>query len=269
MDLQLAGKLAVVTGADSGIGLATARVLAVEGARVLITDLEEASLEAAAADIEQAVPAGRLHARAADLTRPADVELLLEAADELGGAAILAHLAGARGAAGDFLGIDDDGWRRTLDIDLMGAVRVCRTFIPGMLERGYGRIVLTASENAVQPYGEEPPYDAAKAAVVNLTKSLSKAYGRRGVHVNVVSPAFIETPMTDEMMAKRALESGVSVDDAVRSFLASERRGITQNRRGRPEEVADVIAFLCSDRASFVDGANWRVDSGSVATAFG
>ena len=269
MDLNLSGRLALVTGADSGIGLATARLLVEEGAKVLMSDLDVERLEAAMAGIVSEVRVASLHARAADLTDAADVQRLLDTADELGGADVLAHLAGSRGAAGEFLQIDDRGWRETLDIDLMGAVRVCRAYIPGMLERGYGRIVLTASENAVQPYGEEPPYDAAKAAIVNLGKSLSKAYGSRGVHVNVVSPAFIETPMTDEMIARRARETGSGVDEAVASFLEEERPGITAGRRGRPEEVANVIAFLCSDRASFVDGANWRVDSGSVATAFG
>ena len=113
---------------------------------------------------------------------------------------MLAHLAGARGAAGDFLELTDEGWLETLDTDLMSAVRVCRAFIPGMRERGYGRIVLTASENAIQPYVEETPYNAAKAGVINLTKGLSKAYGKDGVHVNVVSPAYVKTPMTDAMM---------------------------------------------------------------------
>ncbi len=107
----------------------------------------------------------------------------------------MAHLAGARGAAGDFLELSDEGWLETLNADLMSAVRLCRAFIPGMLGRGYGRVVLTASENAIQPYSEETPHNAAKASIVNLGKGLSKAYGKDRVHVSVVSPAYVKTPI--------------------------------------------------------------------------
>ena len=269
MDLAFNGRLAVVTGADSGIGLRTASTLAAEGAKVLITDMKEDALENAIKKIKGEVPDAEVFSVVADLTKLDDVDKLVKAADKQGGAAVLAHLAGTRGAAGDFLELTDEGWLDTLDVDLMSAVRVCRAFIPGMRERGYGRIVLTASENALQPYVEETPYNAAKAGVINLTKGLSKAYGKDGVHVNVVSPAYIETPMTDKMMEQQAEEMGVSVEEAVQSFLEEERPGITLERRGKPQEVANVVVFLCSDLASFVDGSNYRVDGGAVRTAFG
>ncbi|CAN5845952.1 SDR family oxidoreductase [soil metagenome] len=258
-----------MTGADSGIGLRTAATLAAEGAKVLISDMKQDKLEEAVKKIKQEVEGAEVYSVAADLTDLSDVEKLLKAADDHGGAAVLAHLAGTRGAAGDFLELTDEGWHETLNVDLMSAVRVCRAFIPGMLERGYGRIVLTASENALQPYVEETPYNAAKAGIIDLTKGLSKAYGPDGVHVNVISPAYVETPMTDAMMEQRAEERGVSVEEAVASFLKEERPGITVARRGKPQEVANVIAFLCSDLASYVDGSNYRVDSGAVRTAFG
>ncbi len=269
MDLAFNGRLAVVTGADSGIGLHTSMTLAAEGAKVLLTDLKHKSLADAASKLKERVPDAEVYILAADLTSISDVEKLVAAADERGGAAVLAHLAGARGAAGDFLELSDDDWRETLDTDLMSAVRLCRAFIPGMRKRGYGRVVLTASENALQPYVEETPYNAAKAGVINLTKGLSKAYGPDGVHVNVVSPAYVKTPMTDAMMEERAKTMGVNVDEAVESFLAEERPGITLKRRGRPQEVANVIAFLCSDLALYIDGTNIRVDGGAVQTAFG
>lgn len=269
MDLGLAGRLIVVTGADSGIGFATAVTLAAEGARVLLTDRTKTKLDAALRHAQEQVSQAELQAFTADLTVQTEVQQLLAAAEQAGGAYAVAHLAGLRGAAGDFLDLTDADWHDTLDIDLLGAVRVCRAFIPGMLERGYGRIVLTASENALQPSEDETPYNAAKAGIVNLGKALSKTYGPRGVHVNVVSPAFIKTPMTDAMMEELAEKRGVDVDTEVQDFLLQERPGITVQRRGTANEVANVIAFLCSGVASYVDGANWRIDSGSVATAFG
>nr|WP_323132622.1 SDR family oxidoreductase [Kineococcus indalonis] len=126
--------------------------------------------------------------------------------------------------------------------------------------------MLLASEDAVQPYVDELPYCAAKAAVLSLVKGLSKTYGSEGVLVNAVSPAFIATPMTDAMMEERSQENGTSVREAIDTFLDEERPFMELERRGRPEEVAAVIAFLVSERASFVNGSNYRVDSGSVAT---
>lgn len=263
------GRLAVVTGADSGIGLHTAMTLAEAGAKVLLTDLEQGPLEQALEKVKAHAPEAEVDFIAADLTELDDVAKLLERAESLGGAAMLGHVAGARGAAGDFLELSDEDWHETLNTDLMSAVRLCRAFVPGMRDRGYGRIVLIASENALQPYVEETPYNAAKAAIINLTKGLSKAYGPDGVHVNVVSPAYVETPMTDAMMEERAKERGVSVEEAVESFLTEERPGITVKRRGQPQEVANVVVFLLSDLASYIDGSNYRVDSGAVQTAFG
>jgi 3-oxoacyl-[acyl-carrier protein] reductase len=269
MDLLLNRRLAVVTGADSGIGLQTAMTLAAEGAKVLMTDLNEKSLEAAVKQVKEHAPKAEVEGHVADLTQPEAIEKLVTQADKMGGAAMLAHVAGARGAAGDFLELTDEGWLETLDTDLMSAVRLCRAFIPGMRTRSYGRIVLIASENALQPYVDETPYNAAKAGIINLTKGLSKAYGPDGVHTNVVSPAYVKTPMTDAMMEERAKELGSSLDEAVESFLAEERPGITVKRRGDPQEVANVVVFLLSDLASYVDGSNYRVDSGAVQTAFG
>jgi NAD(P)-dependent dehydrogenase (short-subunit alcohol dehydrogenase family) len=261
MDLNIAGRTALVTGADSGIGFGTARQLLAEGVRVAITDLDPDRLRKAAAEL------GDVVAVPADLTRPAEVtHLHSQVTADLGAPDILVHAAGITGAQGLFHEIDEDGWRRTLDTDFLSAVRVVRAFVGPMRERGWGRIVLIASEDAVQPYVDELPYCAAKAAVLTLAKGLSKTYGPEGVLVNTVSPAFVATPMTDAMMQQRAEENGTGFDEAISSFLEEERPGIVAGRRGRPEEVAGVIAFLCSERASFVNGSNYRVDSGSVQT---
>ncbi|WP_129337856.1 SDR family NAD(P)-dependent oxidoreductase [Cellulomonas endophytica] len=266
MDLHLDGRTALVTGGDSGIGLATARLLLEEGARVVLTDVDAGRLDAAAASLGPAV-ADRVLTVAADLRDRAAAERVVAAAQErFGTVDVLVHAAGITGAQGLFHEIDESGWRETVEVDLFAAVHTTRAVLDGMRRQGWGRVVMVASEDAVQPYPDELPYCVAKAGILALVKGLSKTYASEGVLVNAVSPAFIATPMTDAMMAKRAEEEGTDVEGAIRSFLQEERPGMELGRRGRPEEVAAVIAFLVSERASFVNGSNYRVDSGSVQT---
>ncbi|MDV6233616.1 SDR family NAD(P)-dependent oxidoreductase [Rhodococcus cercidiphylli] len=265
MDLGINGRTALVTGADSGIGWHTARMLLAEGVRVVISDKDQTSLDEAAAKLGAAE--GQLFAFAADVTDTDAVENLAARTQQVvGDIDILVQSSGVTGAQGLFHEIDEEGWRSTLDIDLMGPVRLLRAFLPALRRGGWGRIVLLTSEDAVQPYDDELPYCSAKAGVLALAKGLSRSYASEGLLVNAVSPAFIHTPMTDAMMDKRAEEKGTDRDGAIESFLDEERPYMELGRRGEPEEVASVITFLCSDRASFVNGSNYRVDAGSVAT---
>lgn len=267
MDLGIKGRIALISGADSGMGKATARYLLEAGVRVAITDRADGTLDEA---LDELKPRGEVIAVAGDVTKPVDVAAIWrEVRGKLGDPAIYVNAAGVTGATGDFLEVDDAGWLRTLDINLMGAVRMCREAIPAMRTAGWGRIVLFASEDAVQPYVEELPYCASKAGILSLAKGLSKRFGGDNVLVNTVSPAFIATPMTDAMMEKRAKENGTSVEEAIESFLDEERPNMVLKRRGRAEEVAAAVAFLCSEQASFINGAGLRVDSGSVATIAG
>jgi len=265
MDLGITDRAALITGGDSGIGWHTAKRLLSEGVRVVISDLDQDKLDAAAARLN--APEGTLHAFAADVTDTAQLAALQERAHSaVGSIDILVHAAGITGAQGAFHEIDDAGWVHTLEIDLLGAVRVASTFIADLRASGSGRLVFIASEDAVQPYQDELPYCAAKAGVLALAKGLSRSYAQDGLLVNAVSPAFIHTPMTDAMMDQRAQKLGVDRHEAIRSFVDEKRPFLELKRRGEPEEVADVIAFLCSERASFVNGSNYRVDGGSVAT---
>lgn len=266
MDLGIAGRVAVVTGAKSGMGRSTAEHLLREGVHVVLTDKEGTELEATAAELSAL---GQVRAVTADLSTMKGAEVLKAFAEMAfdDKPTILVTAAGITGASGDFLNIDDEGWLEALQVDLMAAVRAARAFIPHMREAGWGRVVLFSSEDAVQPYIEELPYAAAKAGVMNLAKGLSKAYGPDGVLVNAVAPAFIATPMTDAQMDKKAKEKGLTFDEAIERTLDEERPGIVHKRRGKAEEVAAMVAFLCSERASFVTGAFVRVDGGSVMTA--
>jgi NAD(P)-dependent dehydrogenase (short-subunit alcohol dehydrogenase family) len=265
VDLGIAGRIALVTGADSGIGWHTAKLLLEEGATVIVSDRDPEALDAAAAKL--AAPEGRLHAIAADLDSVEAIGRLRDAVTKaVGDIDILVQSAGVTGAQGLFHEIDDAGWVDTLTTDLLAPVRLTRAFLPALRTGSWGRIVYLASEDAVQPYDDELPYCAAKAGVLAFAKGLSRTYASEGLLVNCVSPAFINTPMTDAMMQKRADELGTDVDSAIESFLDEERPYMELGRRGLPEEVASVVAFLCSDRASFVNGSNYRVDAGSVAT---
>ncbi|MCW2840417.1 MAG: family NAD(P)-dependent oxidoreductase [Aeromicrobium sp.] len=265
MDLGIAGRIALVTGGDSGIGWHTAKLLLEEGATVVLTDRYQGELNAAAARLE--APKKRLHTIAADLDSVESIVSLRDAVhDAVGAIDILVQSAGVTGAQGLFHEIDDAGWVDTLTTDLLAPVRVTRVFLPDLRAGGWGRIVYLASEDAVQSYDDELPYCAAKAGVLAFAKGLSRTYASEGLLVNCVSPAFIATPMTDAMMDKRAAELGTDVDGAIESILQEERPYMELGRRGRADEVAAVVAFLCSDRASFVNESNYRVDSGSVAT---
>lgn len=271
MDLNLQGKIAVVTGADSGIGLETAKILASEGANIILSDKTETNLEPALCEVKEYLNReNTAMGIAADITKNKDViDLSQKVKEEFGGAHIVVHSAGARGAHGDFLDLSDDDWMETIQVDLMGAVRVSRAFIPQMQELGWGRLILVSSENAFQPYRDESPYNACKAAIINLSKHLSRAYSKENILMNCVSPAFIETPMTEAMLEELSGKMDMPITKVEDWFAKTHRPHIAMQRRGKPDEVASVIAFLCSERASFINGSNYRIDGGSVESAFG
>lgn len=272
MNLKIKGKTALITGGDSGLGIETAKFLVREGVNVVLSDKEDGQeLEEAVKQVEKEVEQGaKVMSIAADISNNREVlDLADRIESEFGGAHIIFHSAGARGAADDFLKLTDEDWMKTIEIDLMGAVRVARAFIPHMQKLKWGRMIMVSSENAFQPYVEESPYNACKAGIINLSKCLSRAYSKEGILFNCISPAFIETPMTDAMMEELAEERNCSTDEAVKWFVKNNRPHIAMERRGRPEEVASMVAFLCSEHASYINGSNIRIDGGAVESAFG
>lgn len=272
MDLKIKGKTALITGGDSGLGIETAKFLVREGVNVVLSDKEDnEGLQNAVTQVRKDCEHGaKVVGMAADISNnDAVIKLAEDVEKEFGGAHIIYHSAGARGAADDFLKLTDDDWMKTIEIDLMGAVRVARAFIPQMQKLNWGRMILVASENAFQPYEEESPYNACKAAIINLSKCLSRSYSKENILFNCISPAYVETPMTDAMMEELAEKRNCTVEEAEDWFVKNKRPHIAMQRRGKPEEVASVVAFLCSEHASYINGANIRIDGGAVESAFG
>lgn len=258
MDLGLKDKVAIVTGASRGIGKAVALELAREGCRVVLSARGEEDLRQAAGEVGEV---GDALAVPADVTKPDEVEKLVgETVDRYGRIDVLVNNAGGIGRPASFEELSDEEWFEVLDLNLFSAVRLTRAVLPYMREQGWGRIINISSESGIQPDPFMPHYNASKAALINLTKSLSKAYGAEGILVNVVSPAFVMTPAVQGMLVDVAEKRGISGEEAEAAFLEENRPNIVVGRAGTSEETAAVVAFLASERASFVAGANYRVD---------
>ena len=264
MDLGIADRTALVTGGTKGIGLAVAERLLRAGAAVTVCGRDPAGLENARQRLSQF---GAATAIAADVRRKTDIDELVDAAAEsMGSVDILVNNAGGITNFGGYEDLEPSDWVEAFELNLMSAVYASSAVVPGMRERGWGRIVNIATESALQPDAFFPHYAAQKAALLSVTKSLSKSLAGSGVLVNAVSPAFIMTPIIEKMLSDIAAQQGVDVAQAQQDFLSRERPNITLRRAGRADEVAQMVAVLCSEVASFVNGSNVRVDAGSVAS---
>lgn len=264
MRLGLDGKVVLVSGASKGIGRAIALALAAEGAHVAVNGRDESDINSLVKEIRSAD--GTAEAIAADVSEATGCERLVEQTrSRLGDVDILVNNAGSTGRQVGFEELSDEEWRDLFELNVMSAVRLSRAVVSGMSSRGWGRIINVGSESGLQPDPFMPHYNMTKAALINLTKSLSKAHGSDGVLVNTVSPAATRTPLVEGMFEEAAREQGVTAAEAERQFLAQTRPHIVLERAAEPEEVARVAVFLASEAASFVTGSNYRVDGGSVA----
>jgi 3-oxoacyl-[acyl-carrier protein] reductase len=263
MDLELEGRRALVTGSSSGIGAAIAARLVAEGCEVVVHGRRREPAEALAARLRES--GGHATAVAADLLDAASMTAML---DEVARSPVDILVANAGPwEERRFDEADDADWLTAFEANVLSVVRCARRLAPTMRERGWGRIVTVTTRGVLSPLPNMVDLSATKAAVANLSTGLAEHLAGSGVTVNTVSPGVVLTPSVREMFEARARAAGDtrSFDELEAEVAASYARNPT-GRLGRPEDIADAVAFLVSERASYVNGATLRVDGGLTGT---
>jgi NAD(P)-dependent dehydrogenase (short-subunit alcohol dehydrogenase family) len=255
MDLGLTDSVAFITGGSRGIGRATAEALVDEGCDVVITALNADRVEKAAAELAER--SGRtVIGLAGDMSRTEDVERTVnEAIARLGKIDVLVTCAGSS-PGGLFENLTEDEWLGSVQLKFMGYVRTCRAVIPHMRERGSGSVVLVVGNDGLKPSYWEMTAGIANAADINLASSLAEQYGRYGVRVNTVNPGPVNTDRWDTLEKAFARDKGVTQEEAHQLAVDS----IPLGRICEPQEVANLVAFVASPRASFINGAHIPID---------
>lgn len=252
MDLGISGRTALVCASTGGLGYAVAAALAAEGVRVAITGRRPEAVEQRAAELPDAV------GLVTDLTDATAVaELLPRVVAQLGSVDILV-LNGGGPPPGTAEQLSDDGLTAAVDVLVRSQLALVQAALPGMLERGWGRIVAVGSSGVVEPLPDLAASNVGRAALAAYLKSLSAEVADRGVTCNMVLPGRIDTDRVRLLDRRRAEQTGTSVDDVA----ATSRRAIPAGRYGDPHEFGQVAAFLCSAAASYVTGSQVRVDGG-------
>ena len=260
--MNLKGKVALVTGSTSGIGLGIARALAAEGAAILMNGFGEPDRIAALQREIGEASGVRVGYSAADISRPEEIAAMVrQAADELGGPDILVNNAGIQHVAGiaDF---PAEQWDRVIAINLSGAFHAMKAAIPGMQAKGWGRIINVASAHGLVASGQKSAYVAAKHGLLGLTKVAAIELANSGVTCNAICPGWVLTPLVQKQLDDRAAREGRPVEEIAHAML-SEKQPMA--RFSTPESIGAVAAFLCSEAACTITGAPISVDGGWVA----
>lgn len=263
MEFGLQGKVAVVAASSKGLGRACARELAREGARVVICARDPAAL-AATRDALAAETGAEVLAVPADMSQPADIErVVAEAVRAFGGLHIVVTNAGGP-PAGYFADFDDAAWQAAVNLTLLSTVRLIRAALPHLRRAGWGRIINITSGSVKEPVDNLVLSNSIRAAVHGLAKTLSAQVAADGITVNNVMPGFIQTDRINQLAAITAGKTGQTVD----SVVADLGKPVPVGRVGRPEEFGAVVAFLASERASYLNGVSIPVDGGRIKAAF-
>ena len=267
MDLQLKDKRALVTGSTSGIGAEIARMLAHEGVRVIVHGRDRARAEAVVTEIE--AKGHRADMALGDLMTADGIEAVIETTNRaLGGLDILVNNAGgsnSRNAAGWFETPLDE-WTESYRQNALPAVRLAQAFVPAMRDRGWGRVIQISSRNAISAYAQFGPYGAAKAALNNLTLSLSKALAGTGVTSNGIMPGLIYTPLVEPWFKALAMNLGSDDPKVGQDFALKNVLQQTVSRLGQPRDIAAAVCFIASPLSDFMTGTTFRIDGGATPT---
>jgi NAD(P)-dependent dehydrogenase (short-subunit alcohol dehydrogenase family) len=262
MNIDLSGKTAIVTGSTAGIGLAIAKGLATAGAKVVVNGRTEAAVAKVVAELAGTVSGAAIEGFAGDLGAAAGCDRLARAYPRCD---VLVNNLGIYGPQ-DFFETPDDEWAHYFEVNVMSGVRLARVYLPGMMERRWGRVIFISSESALNIPTDMIHYGMTKTATLALSRGLAKRAAGAGVTVNAILPGPTLSGGVAEMLKKEMAATGRSLDEVAAAFVSAQRPSSIIRRPASAEEVANMVVYAASAQASATTGAALRVDGGVVDT---